>query len=182
MRERDRRMRRKIKQLREAKQGDIFGDKIEAKPEKVTIALINPSGLNTKAGKEKDDRLQETTKEYGIDILGLTEVNNNWSKAETHDNIWERTYGWYRQRKMATSYNSKQISSSQFQRGGTITLATEKMAGRTIEARSDKNKMGRWSWILLKGKEGKSIRAITMYRPCENQKDTGSLTTSRRQL
>ena len=168
MKKRNRLLQTNIKNLRTTHLDDVFGDEIEAKQDKVLIGLVNSAGLATEKYKEKDDRLREIMKSYGFEIFGLTEVNINWKNTNTHNSIWERTYGWFRDLRIATSWNTKYKHTSAFQRGGTLMLATGKMAGRTKESRSDPWRWGRWSEMLIQGKEDRQIRVITLYRPNHN--------------
>ena len=93
----------------------------------------------------------------------------NLSNTRTCNSIWERTFGWFRDLRIAASWNKKYKHKESFQKGGTLMMSTGKMAGRTKECKSDPSKLGRWSEMLLQGKEEKRIRIVMLYRPVQNK-------------
>ena len=128
---------------------NVLGDKIEAKQDKVLIGLVNLGGIPTERYREKDDRLREIMKSYGFDVFRITEVNVNWGHTRTYSLIWERTFGWFRDLRISTSWNSKYKHPGAFIRGGTMMMVAGKMAGRTKESKVGSLRLGQWSEILL---------------------------------
>ena len=171
---RNRTLQTNIKNLRATHLDDIFGDVIEAKQQKVLIGLVNSGGIPIRGRKEKDNRLREIIKSYGFEVFGITETNVNWSNTRTYDSIWERTFGWFRDLRIAASWNKDFKYKQSFQRGGTLMMSTGKMAGRTKECRSDPSRLGRWSEMLIQGKEGKTTRIVMLYRPNLNGRKMNS--------
>jgi hypothetical protein len=49
-----------------------------------------------------------------------------------------------------------------------ITITTNKVCYRIITSGTDESRIGRWSWILLRGKNGIRVRIITLYRPVKS--------------
>ena len=41
----------------------------------------------------------------GISVIGIAEVNSNWSRITIKENIYNMTYGWFRTRRISTGYN-----------------------------------------------------------------------------
>ena len=46
-------------------------------------------------------------------------------------------------------------------------MAAGKMANKVIKKGQDCTGLGRWSWILIEGKENKKLRIVSAYRPSE---------------
>ncbi len=55
------------------------------------------------------------------------------------------------------------------QEGGTGTICFGKSAGYIKKNRQDKEGLGRWSRILLRGTNGHNMRTITAYNQCKNK-------------
>ena len=63
----------------------------------------------------------------GISIIGLAEVNSNRSKIAIRENIYNRTNGWFKTRRISTGYNKVTISGGTFQSGGTAIMAVDEV-------------------------------------------------------
>ena len=59
----------------------------------------------------------------GISIVGLTEVNSTWSRVPIKENIYNRTGGWFKRRRISTRYIRVTTSDRPFQSGGTYIMA-----------------------------------------------------------
>lgn len=72
----------------------------------------------------------------------------------------------WRQFKSATSNNKREAFSVR-QYGGTATIAINVSASRVTCTGADETGLGRWSWLLLEGKNDVKVRIITAYNPCK---------------
>ena len=64
-----------------------------------------------------------------------------------------------------------------------ITLGIEQITHRISGSGADERGIGRWSWLLLKGKNGTLVRVITSYQPnlTQNNSHPGSVYSQQRQ-
>ena len=62
-----------------------------------------------------------------IAIIGLVEVNSNFSKIPVKDNIYNNTDGWFETRSISTGYNRVTISDVPFQSGGIYIMAVDEV-------------------------------------------------------
>ena len=63
----------------------------------------------------------------GISIVGLAEVKRNWSKTPIKENIFNRTNGWFKKRRIGTGYIWFTTFDRTFQSGGTATMVVDKV-------------------------------------------------------
>jgi len=71
-----------------------------------------------------------------------------------------------------------------YQPGGTLTLIVDRWTSRVIKSGMDPYGLGRWSYVILRGKQNINICVVSAYRVC-NEKYTGPKTVyqqQRRQL
>ena len=70
--------------------------------------------------------------------------------------------GWLKTRSIITGYN--QVTISIFQSGGTPIMEVDKVSCRAIATGQKFRNLGRWSWMLLWGKNNIKTMIITTYR------------------
>ena len=68
----------------------------------------------------------------GISIVELTEVNSNWSKIPTKDNIYNRMNRWFKTRRISKGFNQVTTSNRPFQSGGTAIMEFYEVSHRAI--------------------------------------------------
>ena len=82
--------------------------------------------------QQKIYTLKNTTINEGILIVGLTEVNSNWSKISTTKNIYNRSDGLLNTRRTKTGYNRVTMYDVPFQSGGTSIMLVDEVSCRAI--------------------------------------------------
>ena len=111
------------------------------------------------------------------DIYAIAEHGLNFSKLSPEDQWKERTLG-----KLPTahlghfSWNKNDPWDQQEARqwGGTGIIAMPQVTPHILEKGSDKTKLGRWTTLLLQGKQGHRVRLVTGYRPHKLQSGLNS--------
>ena len=78
-----------------------------------------------KSSQHKLDTLKKTMKNEGMSIIGPSEVNIASSKIPIKENIYNRTYGWFKTSSIITVYNQFAISGGTFQNRGTAIMAID---------------------------------------------------------
>eukprot|EP00957_Ditylum_brightwellii_P144647 11019215-Ditylum_brightwellii.AAC.1 len=76
--------------------------------------------------------------------------------------------------KLETS-NSPERTMTEYQPGGSATLITDKWASNIYN--SSKDKLGRWSYVTIKGKRNSRVTVVSAYQVCENSLATAGPST-----
>ena len=98
-----------------------------------------------------------------IDIFGLTEINLDLDNRIVRDEFAQRVKHFDKYMKLAVSASKQKVGKTSFKMGGTATGVNGGWSGRMQKSGSDK--LGRWSYITLRAKQGKMINIITCYVP-----------------
>ena len=156
-----------------------WGDKMEQKQDgTVRIFYQNTNGI-------KYDRLGGEVGWYGhymveneIDILGIAEHNvDNRSAAVilTIRQALERVEKSF----AVTMGGTKTKMDTPYKPGGTMIVARGNIRGRIMERGSDS--LGRWTYLRIRGKQGRSLWVLTVYQVCKSS-PTAGMTASAQQL
>jgi hypothetical protein len=100
-----------------------------------------------------------------VDIFGFSETNLDWLRHAIRDKCGKVCNDFYGTSLLSTSTSSLR-SNRNCKPGGTCTGLTQQYCGRYQNSGSDPHGLGRWSFIRLHGKDGKSINIVTAYRVC----------------
>ena len=135
------------------------------KPSKtIRVCSVNVNSLGLTKHSPKDKEIKQFIDTYDVDIMCLTEVNVKWSLLEVEDTIWDRTSHWFENIKLGDGFNTNDPNALKHQPGGTVIIARDKIA-LTCVSGSDESKLGRWSWVIIKGANGLNTRVVSAYSP-----------------
>ena len=130
---------------------------------------VNINGLQHEQWKAKNERIKQFLKKYDFDIIGLQEVNLNWDKIGPVDQWDERTIGWWKGgNSTIKAYNQQDVISKPSQPGGCMVTSVNKAKTKVVEHARDFRKLGRWAWTRYRGKNNKTLRVVSAYRPGSN--------------
>ena len=101
----------------------------------------------------------------GIAIIGLAEIDSNWSKIPIKEKIYNMMYRWFKTRRISTGYNRFTTSDGPFQSGGTAIMAVDKLLCREIAIGEELRNLSCWSWMLLRVNNNARTIIITTYCP-----------------
>ena len=162
------------KQLEELCEG--FGYKmVEKGEETIRIGFQNINGI--KGNINALHEVFNVVAEKDIDIMGIAEININWTdKVKQAAQIAVKMR--FGQGKIAAS-SSRGIKEG-YLPGGTAIITRGRMTGRIIKRGA--NEMGRYTWILLNGKNGKQVMIISAYRACKANLKSGTHTAYMQQV
>lgn len=113
----------------------------------------------------------QTCQQYGTSVIALPETNVNWSLPEQREiffQLQKRTWG---NSACQTSW-AKENFLSLYQPGGTATIVCERWTSRNMARGKDPLGLGRWSYVILRGKGYKKIAVITAYNVGPSRGDT----------
>ena len=103
--------------------------------------------------------------EKGVDIVGLTENNQDWRLIDYNQSIWNVTKSWKERCRIQTSNNTTSNPTEKHQVGGTATKIFNETVFRISQQGQDKRHLGRWSYIDLQEKNNFRTTIITCYCP-----------------
>lgn len=152
----------------------IYGDHLKQKRKgMIRILFQNPQGIgsidsNNSRQTLKINKLKHTLLKHDVDIVGLSEINKDWRMVPHKESMWACTEGWFEHRRLTTSINELNPPTSPTQFGGTLLMAMNRIAFSIAAAEKDFRKLGRWTSILLKGKNQRRCRIICAYCPCRS--------------
>ena len=152
----------------------IYGDHIKQKRQgMVRILFQNPQGLGSIASGRggqslKIRKLRDTLLTHNIDVVGLSEVNKDWRLIPQKETMWTLTDGWFEHRRLISSINTLVAPRTSTQYGGTILMAVNKLAHSIVSMEEDSRKLGRWTSMVIRGKNQKRARIICAYCPCKS--------------
>ena len=141
-----------------------FGGEINSKLENsMRFAFQNVNGLSIGSTQEGSE-LALVIESLGIDVLGMAETNINWNQDRRTQllSLLQMVFG---NGQIATS--SSQSGTDGYQPGGTALVAHGCSAGRISCRRGDR--MGRYSYMALRGKDGCGVLVISAYRVCQSR-------------
>lgn len=133
---------------------EFWGDCLTNKSDGcIRVVSKNIQGLGVTAGNSKEDELKSCIVNKSIDLIGIQEPNVNWYKCKNRDRFSERIIGpeWKFVR-YSVAFNKHDNKSKQ-QFGGSITMGFDQITHRVSGSGADERGLGRWSWVLLKGKK-----------------------------
>jgi hypothetical protein len=135
------------------------------------VFLQNPNDLALSTTNYSLLQVFQTCRDYGAAVLCLPETNTNWDQAGQHTiphTMLHRTW------KNSSSQTSRVPENflSQYQPGGTATVVCDNWLSRIIQKGEDPMRLGRWTYMTLKGKGPGLITIITGYNTSPSQGET----------
>lgn len=152
----------------------IYGDHLKQKQQgMVRILFQNPQGLgqldsNNHRQSIKIKKLKETLIKHNVDIVGFSETNKDWRVIPHRETMWACTEGWFEYRRLTTGINQLSPLRTPTQFGGTMLMAMNRIAYSIGNIETDFRQLGRWTSILLKGKNQRKCRIVCAYCPCRS--------------
>jgi len=105
------------------------------------------------------------THALGVGVLCLAETNVNWGHPQILNKFHCSLRKIWKHSTHSKSFTADNFTSEE-QPGGTLTLVCNHWTSRVIERGVDPFGLGRWSYLVLQGKENIKILIITAYRVC----------------
>lgn len=139
------------------------------------VFLQNPNGVMGNDTKLDNRRALLSLREWGVDVVALPETNKNWKKAWLR-NRWKSEVQrvWRHSKIVFTSMDVPADPMADYQQGGACMIVTGAWASRVMEHGSDR--LGRWVWATLRGRQQEKMTVVTMYRPNRGSPSSGPAT------
>jgi exonuclease III/sulfur relay (sulfurtransferase) DsrC/TusE family protein len=139
----------------------------------VRIGFNNINGFGSSTNDNKNHELYGFIKEGDFDVFGMAETNVHWSNSKTQPK--DLMYGWFKRSHIAYKYYKEYPGTANYQVGGVLQLGIGDITCRIKEHGGDESGQGRWTWQRFSGKEQRTLRIVTAYRPVKNTVNAGSV-------
>ncbi len=163
-----------------------YGDELCTKREGICrVVMMNPHGLRPRHNSPKMEKIKAFLFRHKIDLFGISESNVDWCQMNTKCTLWGRMDGWFEALKISIAHNREAPRLKRCQEGGMAMIATNKMAYCVKSCGGDERKLGRWTWMTLRGNNGIKTRVVTVYglnKPTNDPDDHTCYHTQRRCL
>jgi len=161
---------------------EVWGHHIEEIDIDTTICLFfnNPNGLKLTTDPQSIQYSLSLLSSLGAGGICLAETNINWGNYQVSQRFWSLIKQTWQHSTYTTSHGEGPIV-GEIQPGGTLTTIMNKWTSRVLERGTDPFGMGRWTYITLRGKEGRKILLVTAYRVCVQSPSSVGPTTSTNQ-
>ena len=144
---------------------DTWGDKIKSKKDNIVrVCFNNINHIGQSRDSYKTTDLKEFIQRRDIDMMCLAELGVYWPSIPDQDRLWERTQDWSDYRRIATAYNTLGHQ-SRSQYGGTAILGLDFIVQKINTCGYDDSGLGRWCWMMMKGKNDTTTRVVSAYCP-----------------
>jgi exonuclease III len=148
---------------------DHFGDKLRKKGNStMRILMCNPNGLTGIGRSHKMERIKNKSLSYQLDALCIVEHGQNLRRTPVQEQLKHNTQGWWNHRRISQTYNRHFDTGKKSQVGGVSIILADTLAHRSSKSNHDPTGLGRWTSILVKGKQHFATRIICAYRPCKS--------------
>jgi hypothetical protein len=126
------------------------------------IFLQNPNRLSLYDSNLSLMKDLETCQNYGAAVISLPETNVNWELPGQRNTLSKLLSRNFDHTSIITSRASEPFHSS-YQPGGTATIVCNNWTSRIFSKGSDPHGLGRWSYVILRGKGTTKVALITAY-------------------
>ena len=131
----------------------------------VRLCFGNVNGIPPKwISNNKVNAIRRWIRKHDADGFFGVEANLNWTKMPMEGKLPElfRTENAIR---TITAHNTHE-NFGRRQQGGTFGMVFGQLAGTIIDVGTDAWDLGRWCWMLAKGRDGHKVRIVVAYQPC----------------
>ena len=147
-----------------------YGERIGVKSDHtLRIGFQNFNGFSGKENDPVDQSFRKWVSEWDFDVFGIPEVNLFWPRVKPSLQFLDRVYSWFNplQTRARCVYNKDEVRTKRSirQYGGIAQIARGNAALRHNSTMDDPSGLGRWVSQQFLGKEERSLRVVTAYRP-----------------
>lgn len=129
------------------------------------IVFANPRGLKLFTDLLLTKHNLSTIASLGTGVLGLAETNLNWDHKHTKSILHSTVKNMWKHSISSHSHTADSFKTHK-QPGGTLTLVCGNWTSRVIEHGQDPYRLGRWSFVVLHGKNDIRMLIVMAYREC----------------
>eukprot|EP00957_Ditylum_brightwellii_P211962 15366814-Ditylum_brightwellii.AAC.1 len=134
--------------------------------------FLNPNGLSSDDDALQFQELSKKLQMNQVDIIGISEHNLDTTKSYVYRKICAAIYQ-TTSNSVIKMFGSNILAPNIYKPGGTMIYTMGNVTSRKMETVSDK--LGRWSYVKLVGKDHNITTIVVVYVPCKTTK-TGTST------
>ena len=144
-----------------------FGDDLESTKGKKNLrfAFQNIRGFGTSHNHVRAVSIKHFIQDYSIDAMGMAEVNINWTNVGIKNTMEQICRTWFERTRTTTAYNTHYRDRGPHQPGGVAIISTGAMSDRAGKPTYDARYLGRWTSQVYQGKQGVTLRFVSVYVP-----------------
>lgn len=162
---------------------ESWGDPLSKKQDNIIrFAFRNVNSFPIHTNDIRNDDLISDINKGEFDLLGIVETNIAWNKLSRPSLPSERFRGkfesshWIFANNIQDSKDVKQIQQS----GGSLMVCVNALCHRVLKSGGDT--LGRWMWMLLRGKGTLQCGIISLYRAVKSTGDSSAYRQQQREL
>ena len=143
-----------------------FGDSLNNSSKNnnvIRYSFQNIRGFGTHHKHERAAKIYDFIQRHQIDIMGMAEVNQNWRNLRRKNTLEQICRKWFERTRTMASYNTHNRERGYNLPGGVGSITHGDLALRALERTHDKRHMGRWGSQKFQGKQGITIRFVSVY-------------------
>lgn len=144
------------------------------------VFFQNPNGLLLSSSNYSLLQDFQTCHDYGAAVISIAETNVNWELPDQRAAMGKMLHRTWNNSTFQTSRAQEPFLSA-YQPGGTATIICDNWTSRVISKGEDSSGLGRWSYIILKGKGTTKVAIITAYNVCITTGSSSGETTAYKQ-
>ena len=141
---------------------------------RIRIYAQNVNGVSLDGRLMEWELTLEHLNKQQADIGCISEMNMDVTKTNVTHMLYEKTTKLDKYSTTIHAGSKTSMSTLDYKRGGLTTLVRGNWTGRIKE--KGKEKLGRWTYVDLRGKDGKIVKIISTYRVCDQKKSQGKCT------
>ena len=116
---------------------------------------------------EKYDAMRDLIMQSDFDMLGIGEVNKNWSNIQESQQLQQTVKQWWKNGSAVCSWLRDPSNREKCQTGGSALITINNITSHIKARGEDTRKLGRWAWYTISGQQNQMTTIITTYRPCD---------------
>ncbi len=159
---------------------NTWGHELESIDSTNTLRIIlqNPNGIKLNPLDLGDFAFSmQVCRTMGAGIISISESNVNWNQSYLLGQVNKIVRKMWQTTVIQPSQHLEPFH-HQCQRGRNLQIATDQWVSRIQSKGVDPYGLGRWSYMIFKGKNDRSVAIITAYRVCKTTFDSAGDTTS----
>jgi hypothetical protein len=130
------------------------------------LLLQNPYSLDASTSYRKLDLFARNLAAYQVNIGCLLETNANWKQPSVLRQC-HATLRKHLKHHILINLCSTATARHSYLSGGTVSIAANNWTGQIASLGSDPHRLGRWSYIRVKGKTDQQLLIVMVYQVCK---------------
>jgi len=155
-----------------SQENKAHGDELPLKDEHVfRLFSQNANGISPFAESAEDQLFRENFQYSQANVTAISELNIHWRNVTEENKLPSRMATWFESNHQNITYNTTHKPQGTYQIGGTAIFSVNKACHRIMKKGSDPSGLGRWCWTRYRGRDGLTLRVVSVYCPHDKGED-----------